>query len=155
MNASGSVAADDLAAARAQAAKIFATLKGESNHSIRQLQEKAEQQAATLRAQLSHAHNRGQSLSMQVEEARSQLRDSKVLNQSLEMEKETIAAELRAAKEALALCETRLPKSQDKERLLVEQCREFEFATNRKSRHIALHQTIIADLHQQLQNRRG
>merc|ERR1719305_2090895 len=109
MNASGSGAADDLAAARAQVSKIFATLKG----------------------------------------------DSKVLNQSLEMEKETMAAELQAAKATLTLCETRLLKSQNKERLLVEQCREFEFATNRKNRHIASHQTIIADLHQQLQKRRG
>merc|ERR1712224_893409 len=43
--------------------------------------------------------------------------------------------------------------SQAKERMLIDQCREFEFATNRKSRHLASAKYIIADLNKQVQKR--
>lgn len=147
----GVVEADELKNAYAKIAGIMEAADKKSEASIHKLQNAAEQQIAALRAQLSLAKRHAHSLSIQLDKVRGELQDTKVLNQTMELQNNATTVELKATKEAMASCKTQLMKSQAKEQMLLEQCREFEFATNRKSRHLASAKYIINDLNEQLQ----
>ena len=149
----GAVAADELTHAFAKVSGIMHDANKKSKHAIQRLENAAEQQIASLRKQLSRANRHAQSLSIQLDNMRGQLQDSKVLNQTMEMENKAVTAELQATKELMTNCKTQLQESQVKEQMLSEQCREFEFALNRKSRHLASAKYIIDDLNKQLKVR--
>ena len=151
----GVVEADELKHAYAKIADIMDAADKKSKEAIHQLENAAEQQIAALRTQLSLAKRHANSLSIQLDKVRGELQDTKVLNQTMELQKNAVTVELQTTKEAMASCKAQLRSSQTKEQMLLDQCREFEFATNRKSRHLASAKYIINDLHEQLQKRGG
>jgi len=151
----GVVEADELKDAYAKIADIMDAADKKSKEAIHQLENAAEQQIAALRTQLSLAKRHAQSLSIQLDKVRGELQDTKVLNQTMELQKNAVTVELQTTKEAMASCKSQLMSSQAKEQMLLDQCREFEFALNRKSRHLASAKYIINDLHEQLQKRGG
>lgn len=151
----GAVVMGDINDALVKASSVFQTLKVKSNNTIRKLTQVAEEQKATLDLRLTHAQSRAQSLSMQLEGTRADLKTSNILNGSLEMQNQSKVADLAATELSLDKCEKKLAASQNVERLLMEQCKEFEFANNRKARHILSYETIIAELRNELRKENG